>query len=455
MFEFGRELKRLFQADGPRDGLTGGDAALLELLDLNLLRAEARAADIAAGRVSAKDPAQRRLEAAMVWRELARRTGDLAILRKAAAAAETAAAEFERQGQPQRWARARCEQALTALLGTALTGDEGLNAAADVALAEAERAAGTDIAASLVAAGRAMVEARVMLSAGERDLAVRAAARFDGPIVALEAHGRRRAAIRLLAAGVRADRAEMLIGCGLRLKDPMLLRMALDGLSRAASSLDVAYEPLSWARVAGLQGIARAGLAELDCDIAAIAEAVSALAGVLEHLSRDHSPLDWTNAQLALAGALQTLGEMVECDQAFDQAVGCYDRALTVLDRDQALRQRANAAHQRAVCLVRRAELRADLAGLAEAETAFRAELIAARPGRDPVAWAVLQLNYGRLYEARAHIAGWRRSDRKAAALALSAALEVFGEHGLRTLADAAARGLERLRPGAPSHLPG
>ena len=34
MFEFGRELKRLFGADAvnaPRDGLTGGDASLLEL----------------------------------------------------------------------------------------------------------------------------------------------------------------------------------------------------------------------------------------------------------------------------------------------------------------------------------------------------------------------------------------------------------------------------------------
>ena len=52
MFEFGRELKRLFQADGPREGLTGGDASLLELLDMDLLRAEARAADLAAARAA-------------------------------------------------------------------------------------------------------------------------------------------------------------------------------------------------------------------------------------------------------------------------------------------------------------------------------------------------------------------------------------------------------------------
>src|SRR5580698_10853040 len=96
MFEFGREFRRLFKADNFKDGLTGGDASLLELLDLDLLRVEARAADVAAGRISAKDKAQRYLEAARVWREIARRTGDVASLRKAASAAEQAADGFDR-----------------------------------------------------------------------------------------------------------------------------------------------------------------------------------------------------------------------------------------------------------------------------------------------------------------------------------------------------------------------
>mgnify|MGYP003138073458 CR=1 FL=1 len=69
MFEFGRELKRIFGAQGgwrpARDGLAGGDSALLELLDLSLLRNEGKAADVAAGRISAKDKPQRRLEAAI------------------------------------------------------------------------------------------------------------------------------------------------------------------------------------------------------------------------------------------------------------------------------------------------------------------------------------------------------------------------------------------------------
>ena len=140
MFELGRELKRFFAADrgkAPADGLTGGDTSLLELLDSQLLAQEAKAADVAAGRISAKDKPRRRLEAAIVWREVARRTGDPVALRKAAAGAETAAAGFEATHRKDGWARARCEQAFCALLGAEIFGDPGLNAAAEVAFKEA------------------------------------------------------------------------------------------------------------------------------------------------------------------------------------------------------------------------------------------------------------------------------------------------------------------------------
>ena len=87
MFEMGREIRKLFALDAPRDGLSFGDPGLLELLDLNLLKAESRSAAVAAGRIGARDRGQRLLEAAGVWRELARRTGDAVALRKAASAA--------------------------------------------------------------------------------------------------------------------------------------------------------------------------------------------------------------------------------------------------------------------------------------------------------------------------------------------------------------------------------
>jgi tetratricopeptide (TPR) repeat protein len=443
MFEFGRELKRLFQSDGPREGLTGGDASLLELLDLDLLRTEARAADLAVARAAPKDRPRRNLEAAVVWREVARRTGDAAALCKAASTAEFAAAGFDGPTHTDAWARARCEQALCALLGAELFGDEGLDAAAGVALTESLAAA--EGSAALVGASRAVIEARSALLSGDRDRIAAAAAAFEGPIAELEAQTRRRPACRLRAVSARADRLELLAAFGARVAEPALLRMAIDGLDEALVSLDPSYEPLTWVRVATSRGAARAALAQLSADIVEIAESVNDLVAVLENITRSHSPLDWSRAQEALAGALQMLGEATDNDRAFDQAIGCHDRALMVVGDQPGLAQRGGVAYDRAVCLARRAELRGDLAELATAETALREELRASNAAVDPVGWAVRQLNFARLYEARAAIAGRDAGERRAAATALAAALDVFSEHGHRSLSDLALRGLARL----------
>ena len=220
MFEFARELRRIFGAEALKpfsDGLTGGDSALIELLHVDLLLREGKAADVAAGRVSARDKAQRRLEAAIVWRELARRTGDAALLRKAASTAEMAAAAFDRTRRPNGGARARCEQAFCAMLGAELFGDDGLNAAADAAFREARAAARGGLAAALAEVGMAAVEGRNRLADGDAQAARICAARFTAPIAALEALARRTRVARQLAAEARMVRADLLGGWGARL----------------------------------------------------------------------------------------------------------------------------------------------------------------------------------------------------------------------------------------------
>ncbi|HEY2659390.1 MAG TPA: hypothetical protein VGI79_06690 [Caulobacteraceae bacterium] len=446
MFELGRELKRLFRSDGPVDGMTGGDSTLLELLDLHMLRAEGRAAVIAAGRVSAKDPAKRLLEAAVVWRELARRTGDPASLRKAASLAERAAASFDQLQRPRYWALARCEQGRCALIGAELFGDEGLNAAADFAFTEAKTAAGSGIGAAMATGGRLVIEARRLLATGDCNAVLDLARRFEAPLEVMKAHARRHADTRIAAAEIRRVRADLLAVAGLRLKEPALLRQALAGLNQDLDSLDPAYEPLSWARASMLRGGTRAALAEMEADITEIAAAIADLAEALDQMSCDHSPLDWAHGQQTLASALQVLGDAADSDRAYDQAAGCYDRALLVLADQPALLERAHAVYHRAVCMARRAEISCDLDGLNEAETALRQELASSSATRDPVGWAVRQLNFARLYEARMGVTGQDRGERAASALALSAALDVFGEHGLRSLADTTARRLEDLR---------
>jgi hypothetical protein len=226
----------------------------------------------------------------------------------------------------------------------------------------------------------------------------------------------------------------------------MLLRMAIDGAKLAARRLDPAYEPLSWARAETVRWSSEAALAALDIDIAAIATAVNGLVAALETLSRDQSPLDWAAIQVALAGALQMLGEATDSDGAFGQAAGAYSRVLVVLDRLPSLPARAEIAYQRALCLARRAELAADLKGLRRAENELRTELAAGNPNKDPVAWAVRQLSLASLHEARAAISGRDHGDRRRAAFGLTLALDVFKEHGLRSLADQAGRALERAK---------
>jgi hypothetical protein len=453
MFEFGRELKRLFGAENlnvARDGLTGGDSSLLELLDLDMLRAEAKSADIAAGRMGAKDRAQRRLEAAIVWREIARRSGDAVALRKAAAGAEAAAELFGRDRRPDGWARARCEQAFCAMLGAELFGDDGLNAAAEAAFREARAAARGGLALPLAEVGIAAIEGRNRMGDGDAQLARVTAARFSTPIVGLRTLTRRCRAARLLAVEARLVRADLLLGWGARLKDRDLLQQALNEAELAGEGLDQAYEPLSWARVAAARGQAMALLGEIGGQIEPLADAVTALADVLNELSREHSPLDWARVQTALAQGLQALGEAGASERAYEQAVTCYDRAGLVFKETPALALRAVAASNRALCLARSAELTGDLAVLDAAEAAFRIELTALSAGRDPTAWALLQVNLARLYEARMDITGKDRGERAAAAMALNAALDVFAEQGLRSLSIVAAEALDRLDANVP-----
>lgn len=455
MFEFGRELKRLFGSDAinpPRDGLTGGDSSLLELLDMRMIAQEGRAADTAAGRVGAKDKAQRRLESAIVWREVARRSGEAAMLRKAASTAEAAAEAFGRERRPDGWARARCEQAFCAMLGAELFGDEGLNAAAEVAFRDARAAARGGLALPLADLGIAAIEARGQMAKADACAARAAAAKFAAPIAGLQSLTKRCRAARLLSVEARLVLADILIAWGARLRDADILTMARDEAERALKGLDSAFEPLSWARAAALRGQAMALLGEVAGDVESLALAVTALADVVGELSRDHSPLDWAKAQTALAQGLQALGEAGGSERAYEQAVTCYDRAAHVLRKAPGLSLRALGASNRALCLARSAELSGDLTVLDAAEAAFKIELAAISARRDPAAWALLQVNLARLYEARIDITGQDRGERAAAAMALSGALDVFGELGLRSLTIVAADALERLATaGAPA----
>lgn len=448
MFEFGRDLRRRLSGDSASkfqgEGLTRGDGALLELLDLELLGAEAKAADIAAGRISVKDAPSAALSAAGVWRELARRCGDAVALRKAAAHSQAAFDGFQRDGRINLAARARSEQAACAMLGAELFGDDGLNAAAAITLEPAARQGG--VGAALAQSYLAALAARALIPSGEPAAVHQASAAFEAPLAALEAAGRRSAHARLAAAEQRLVRADFVSACAARLKDRGLAVQAIADLKLAGQRLDASYEPLLWARVAAQRGAALALLGELEGDIGLIADGVDALVGAVETIDRNHSPLDWARAQMLLGHTLELMGDLSANARAFDQAVSCFDRALSVLKDQPALALGAAVASQRAGALARCAELTGDIAVLDAAEAAYRAELTTRRAKDDPVAWAICQTNLARLYETRAELTGRDNGQRAAAAMALAEAFDVFAEHGLRSLSDMALNALERVR---------
>lgn len=221
--------------------------------------------------------------------------------------------------------------------------------------------------------------------------------------------------------------------------------MAAREASTAGDRLDSAYEPLTWARAKITHGQALALRGEAIGDVDALAAGAGALALALDSLTREHSPLDWARTQIALAHALQALGEASNDARAFEHAVSCYDRAALVLKETPTLPLRGVAAGARAVCLARTAELTGDAAVLDAAEAAMKIELAALSPRRDPVGWALAQLHLARLYEARMGMTGKDCGERAAALMALDAALDVFAEHGMRSLSVLANDAIDRL----------
>ena len=451
MFEFGRELRRFLGGEPVagvfRDGLTGGDSTLLELLDLRLLINEARGADVAAGRIGVKDRATRLIEASVAWREVARRSGDATALRKAASGAEAAAKLFTEQHKASGVARAKAEQGLCALLGAELFGDEGLVAAAERVLGEAATASG--VGAALAGAALAGVRGRSALASNNGVAAITAA--YDGPLAVLTAAGRASPAARQMAAEHRTIRADLLSLAGAAGRDKDLIEQGVREAKAVVAGLDLAVEPLSWGRARAAEGAALALLAELTGDVGVAADGVDALAGALEQVAKDHSPLDWARIQTGLGQALILLGETSDNPRAFEQAVTCFDRAELVLKEQPALALRAQAAGARAMALGRQAELTGDLAVLDVAVAALKTELCRLKPSVEPVAWAVAQMNLARLYETRVDITGRDDGGLEAASVALATAMDVFGEEGMRSLTDLAHQALERLRTrGAP-----
>jgi tetratricopeptide (TPR) repeat protein len=427
------------------------EPARLELIDLPLL--ETLVSDIPPP--SAQRPA-RLLEQCVMLREIARRNGQRPRLLQAAAAAGRAAQAV--QGDRGRdairiLAAARLQQALCALERSRLFAEDDGIGDARAHLSAAERALGESFGVSAGVSGGQfsgpnLMHTRLMaataLIAG--DLAAMAATgeRFDKAISGLDGRFRASGVGLQDLALARCERTELVITLGQGLKDACQLQEAAKAMEALCRALDPDYLPQSFARAQILRGAALRALGECTGEAHLMKAAAGAFRAALDAIPVHHNPLERARAAHGLGLALQGLAEAAGDVRLYRPALFAMDRALTELPRN-GLPLRAAVAHDRATCLARRAERSGDLSALAEAEGAFKSELIDGRSGADPVAWAVTQVALARIYEVRADLSDMP-SERSKAAYALTEALDVFAERGLKSLSDVAQTALERVR---------
>ena len=444
MLNFGREFGRRHPAEaGGLGERLSAEPALMQLLPLMALRSEANATGLAAHAAGRGDGAVAFLSHAIVLQEIARRTGEVETLGRAASA--VLRARDLARGDRRQTARALLGHAQILYLASTLFGDseaakvaaERLDEAMALSLDPISRARADALAAALigqVALASAEVglcqTAALALSAAAQALALLARA---GKVDGSEAHD------------CACNRIELLIAMGQRSRERRVLDGAAAELNLMTASLNAAYRPLTWSRCEILRGQALAAMGELLGEAAPIAEASAVLAAVLEEIPEGHSPLDSARAGHAHGLALQSLGEACEEEALFDRAIAAFAPALQALDAAPGLPLRAIVAHDSAVCLARSAERRGDLVALGQAETVFRTALASKSAAADPLTWAVTQVALARVYEARADIRG-DAGERADAAFALASALDVFSERGLRSLSEVALSALARVK---------
>lgn len=370
MFEFGRDLRKLFAQARESD-----DLGWVELIGVELLRAEAAGQTTDAGRVSCAHPFDAWRRACALWREHARRTGDPASLERADAAADDAARAAR---GPLQSALAALEAAENRLAAYDLFGGLAHLAEAETAVAEAQDARQAQ-------GVHARLKARQARLADAPEPRMDAAALLDA---ALHDAGRAAASER---DALRLERAMLALETGLTQRDPRLLDQAGRDLRELVERAPADERPLTRARALALSGAGLKALAALAGDEGARASGQSMLDAADDQFTADHSPLDWVAVQILRGdGAmLQTLA-MAQAQSARPGLI------LGALARE--VRFTAEAAQ---------AEKAGDMSRLEMLDSTLKRRLAAGRlaPTR-PLDWAADQIALARVAQARQRLTG-------------------------------------------------
>ena len=414
MFEFGRDLRKIFAQARDSD-----DLSWLELVGTDLLFQEARQQTTDAGRVSCARPHAAWSRASAMWREHARRAGATDSLIKATDAATDAAKHARNADEG---ARATIDAARVLMLRFDLCGGpEHLEAA--LALLPASGQPSQVATATAMAALSARVRARQVWLGGDMTALGTILGMMD--IVIRSARGKTCTDIEEL----RLERAGLALELGVALRDPKRLDEAgqtLQGLVAAASP---DYRPLSRARALTLCASGMGALAAMANDPDASEQARVLFDAAADQFTPDHSPMDWVAIQLVRSQGPTPPSQGV-LNQAEDLTRG---RGLTL----GTLAKEARYAREIEVL----ASL-GDLPGLDEVETRLLDGLRRTRPGTTELDWAADQVLLGRIALARTRLTGLASGGLR---MALIEAAATAREQGVRSLAERADQLNERL----------
>ena len=400
MFEFGRDLRRLFAQARESE-----DLSWLELIGVDLLAVEARQQCIDAGRVSCAKPHPAWLRGSALWREHARRTGSADSVRKALGAALDAARYAK---TPEDVARAAVEKAQGLLLRFDLSGGR------DVLDQAVEAVPGTSACRpatiALISAVHARIKSRLARFEEDAGALLAAAALLDSAIHDMD---RTRAGN---VDDIRMDRAALALEAGVTRRDPHLLDQAGRELLRLVENASPDYRPLTRARALTLCGAGLSALGALADSEPAREQGKAMFDAAAVQFTPDHSPLDWVVIQI-VRGATPGAVSLAALRQA-DSLTAGQNLVVGAMARDMLIEGEVAAAASIG-----------DLPRLTDAETAACRRL-ADNPSE--LDWAVEQIAMARIARARAVLTG---SDASATGLALVEAAEVAHEHGMPGLA--------------------
>ena len=404
MFEFGRDLRKLFEKARESD-----DLGWLELIGADLVAAEAQSLAVEAGQVSCTHPFDTWMRASALWREHARRTGRRTSLDRAAAAASDAARHTATSDQT---AAAAIESGEIHLLRFDLFGGPAkLTAAvADVQSLTADRPATRSAAAAL----HARLTARRARLSGAPAAMLDAAALLDAALLGA------RGLPPSTSDDLRLDRAALGLEAGVARRDGRLLDQAGRDLRVLVESASPDYRPLTRARALALAGAGLMALARLAKDETATAQGQALFAAAADQFTPDHSPLDWVAVQLAPGDADTPLARLTEAES---------------LTREPGLILGALARERRLAAEAALAEAMGDLEGLTGLEAIVRRGLAEAA-GSQPLAWAADQIGMAHLALAKGRLTA---TEPRAVGMMLAEAMETAREWGAPALVQRAA----------------